>query len=400
MSVEIQISDLNTMVRIGFTISKNHQGKTLSQAIELYIKSGMTAFQICMTPSHNGYEGKKLDISENQKIRKLCKENNIYSVVHGKYIYNFCRQDNHYQIDLLVHELELANEIGCDVILHQGKNVAEEKLTRLQALDNYVKHITEALEKTFDLNNGILLENSSKQGSELGYSLDELAYIYNHFNDSVRHRIGFCLDLCHIFVAGELDLRKAEDVELFFCQFESLIGLDKLKCIHFNDSSIPFNGCNDHHGDINCGYISNPLLGGSIEGFKIVAKIAKMNGAAIIFETPCKFNHLHQIYSQGTWQRKIVTGWAEENDAPYLKYLKTNPHINILAHKYYTENKKKNKKNKKNKNLETSTTNVLIVPIKINECNCHSHEEKIPLQLKSQPKLKLKLKSEIINATQ
>jgi len=373
------------MVKIGFPITKNPDKMTLSESIMSYNKVGMTAFQVCMTPSHNGLAGKKLDKNEATKIVELKKKHNIYGVVHGKYLYNFCRKDCSYQVDQLVHELELSNDIECDVIIHQGKNVEEENLTRLEALHNYVKHVSEALEKTFDLNNGILLENSAKQGNELGYSVDELAYIYNQFDENLKHRVGFCLDLCHIFVAGELDLRKLESVELFFSKFDNLIGLDKLKCIHFNDSSIPFAGCNDNHGDLHCGYITNPLLGGSVEGFRFVAQIAQQRDIAIIFETPCGFQKVHHG-SQIIWQLKSVEGWANKDETPYLFYINSHPQLSAIAHHYYTNIKEIKKKKKAAKKKQETVTQQ---PPKSSElCNCNHGTPKIKI------KLKLKLKDQ------
>lgn len=373
------------MLKIGFSITKNPKGATLSQSIENYFKCGMTAFQVFMTPPDNGLDGKRLSAAENNKIKELLIKSDIYGVVHGKYIYNFSRQDCSVQVDQLVQEMTLANDIGCDLILHQGKNMPEENLTRLEALHNYVRHISEALEKSLELNNGILLENSAKQGNELGYSLEELVYIYNQFDDNLKPRVGFCLDLCHIFVAGELDLRKVDQVELFFAKFDSLIGLNKLKCIHFNDSTIPFAGCNDSHGDIYCGYISNPLLGGSVEGFRRVSQIAQKNKIAIIFETPCAFNSMH-TGSQLMWQLKMVKGWAQNNETVYLSYISTHPHLSQLAQEYYTKSKKKKPKKLKNeisKEEKSKEENESICSCQLNVS--HLETPKIKLKLKSQP---------------
>ncbi len=388
------------MVKIGFPISKNPDKQTLSESISSYHEMGMTAFQVCMTPSHNGLNGKKLSDTENARIIELKKTKNIYGVVHGKYLYNFCRKECSYQIDQLVHELELSNDIECDVIIHQGKNVPEEHLTRLEALNNYVKHVSEALEKTYDLTNGILLENSAKQGNELGYSLEELSYIYNQFDDSVKHRVGFCLDLCHIFVAGELDLRKADAVELFFVQFDSLIGLDKLKCIHFNDSSIPFAGRNDNHGDLHCGYVTNPLLGGSIEGFRLVAEMAEQHNIAVIFETPCGFNKFHKG-NQIMWQLQIVSGWANKTNLPYLTYVQLHPELSQIAQYYYVNRKEIKKKGKvaaqNKKQAQTSIPSQTVTPPKLELCDCGDHQTpKIKIKLK----IKLKNQSELQNQSE
>ena len=239
------------------------------------------------------------------------RDRGIYGVVHGKCLYNFCRRDCGHQVDQLVSELELASQIGCDVVIHQAKNIPSEGLSRLEAIDGYVRRVTEALQRTEDCGNGVLLENSAHQGNELGYALDELAYIYHQFNEEVHKRVGICVDLCHIFVAGELDVRDGDQVDQFFQRFKAQIGLAQLKCIHFNDSNSPFGGCNDYHGDIHCGYISNPLLGGSVAGFRRVSELAARHGIPMVFETPCKLeeHHLHHG-TQRQWQLNIVADWA------------------------------------------------------------------------------------------
>lgn len=375
------------MTQIGFHISKKLSESGFSQDLESYINQGVNAFQVCLSSPDKTNKGNKLNTHQIYKIKNLCENNKIYGVVHGKFIYNFCRENCDYQIDLLVQELELSNDVGFDLILHQGKNVDDEGLMRIQAINNYVKHLSQALENTFDLDNSILLENSSKQGKELGYSLEELCYIYKLFPDHLKSRVGFCIDLCHVFVSGELDMRKSDDVHNFFAKFDSFIGLNKLKCIHFNDSKIPFNGCNDKHGDLYCGYITNPLLGGSIEGMKTISQLAKKNNIPIIFETPCDFNSLHKE-SQITWQMKIVKDWSNKNNDVYLEYLNTYPDLSLLSYNEITSKNTKKPKFAKTQdihiNIQDSVNGNAI-------CNC-DHNKK---QTQTQKKIPIKLKNNI-----
>lgn len=368
------------MAKIGYPIPKNVKGKSLYDSIKTSCEIGFRAFQVNMTSTHNSQKGKKLSLIESKQILDIKDKYKLYGVVHGKYTYNFCRKDCAYQVDLLVHELELSADIGCDVILHQGKNVKEENLTRLQAINNYVKHISEALEKASDLGNGILLENSARQGSELGYSLAELVYIYNQFDDKLKSRVGFCLDLCHIFVAGELDIRNKTAVENYLVEFDNLVGLNKLKVIHFNDSSVPFAAYNDRHGDIHCGYISNPLLGGNHEGFRVISEVAKNNNIGIIFETPCAFGAYHLGMNQLFWQLIIVSDWSLGNNTIYEKYDKKLPNLKQIAYQYYDQKKTK----VKSKKLEQ-----IILP----PCECHKGEEKKDAKPVIKIPIKLKLKS-------
>lgn len=241
-------------------------------------------------------------------LRNPIPQGDRYLVLHGKYTYNFCRHDVENQIQVLTKEIELASKVSdvCDVVIHQGKNVSTEKLSRLEAIGNYVRNITEVLERTYEQDHvHLLLENSAGQGTELGFTLDELAFIYHQFDDTVRQRIGFCLDTCHAFVAGELDARRKENVVSFLTQFEVQIGLEHLKLIHFNDSSIVFGGHRDLHGDLLGGYITNTVLGGSQEGMMYLAQVAKERKIPLILETPCVMPEQYQF------QFKVIDEWLK-----------------------------------------------------------------------------------------
>lgn len=108
-------------------------------------------------------------------------------------------------------------------------------------------------------------------------------------------------------MAGELDLRKVANVSHFLTKFDQLIGLDRIKLIHFNDSGIPFGGRRDLHGDLMGGYITNRLLGGAIDGMKYLAQYAVQHQIPLIFETPC-------IFPESANQYQIVSQWITEKD--------------------------------------------------------------------------------------
>jgi deoxyribonuclease-4 len=227
-------------------------------------------------------------------ISKWHQTNNTYLVIHGKYLYNFCRKSEE-QITTLTKELIYAAHIADDVnvIIHQGKNLKELDMTREEALLVFCDNIKSVLHKTHELSNKIILENSAHQGTEIGHSLEELAKIFNIIDSS---RIGICIDLCHIFVAGELDMRDGRAVKLFFKKFDELIGLKHLLVIHYNDSRAKFDSHNDCHGDIGDGYIGKTELGGCTQGFATVIKIAKKHGIPMILETPeCSSSFKQQI---------------------------------------------------------------------------------------------------------
>ena len=221
---------------------------------------------------------------DTEMIRQWIIDTGTFIIIHGKYLYNFCRTTAN-QTETLIKELQFASQISdkVDVIIHQGKNLKELGLTRPEAINVFCKNITNILYQTRTINNKIILENSAHQGTEIGYSLDELAEIYNTINSP---RIGICIDLCHVFVSGELDMRDAASIKLFFKRFDKLIGLNNLTVIHYNDSNAKFDSHNDRHGDISTGYIGSIKLGGNNDGFAVVAKIAKKYRVPMILETP------------------------------------------------------------------------------------------------------------------
>ena len=269
---------------IGFSSSKDTLVHLMNNT-----PNGVSAFQICMTPTNSFMKGKEFSSSETLLINQLKLKRDIYIVVHGKYVYNFCRNISRGK-DELYNELYLANTIGSDVIIHQGSNV--EKLPLETAIDNYTNVLKEVLQNTNKngINNKIILENSAREGTDIGYDLETLTKIYNKFSDEEKNRIGFCIDLCHIFVSGELDVRNPNDVKKFFLDFHNNIGIYKIVVIHFNDSNIQFNGRVDRHADIGHGFITN---GGTLmDGFIEVKKIATGFKIPMILETNCKHENM------------------------------------------------------------------------------------------------------------
>jgi apurinic endonuclease APN1 len=269
------------------------------------IEIGANAVQIFLSPPTNTSAGKPIPNPE--VIEQMIKNTGIYLVVHGKYIINFCKTGLKWQHDVLESDLRKANSIGKDigVIIHQGKNV--QKLDRNVALKNFVDNIETVLDITKDIDNPIYLENSCQQGNELGYTLEELATIWNMFNKKSHKRLGFCLDTCHLFVSGTLQMKDAADVDSFFNKFDTLIGLSYLKVIHFNDSKYKFDSHNDNHDDIGEGYIGSNEKGGSLVGLKQVVHWAQKYNVPLILETP------HQNI-ECKKQLEILNSWVDSNE--------------------------------------------------------------------------------------
>lgn len=292
-------------------------------AIERTLDQGGSALQIFLSPNRGASPGKPIDSSTGKDVKEILTNTGIYLVIHGKYILNFCSPNPLWYRDALVADLKKANQLGdsVGVVIHQGKNKPDFKQNRQQAIKTYVNHLEQVLETTSDLPNPIILENSCQQGNEIGYTLDELAEIYQSFQPKYQSRIKFCLDTCHIFVAGTLRFESKQEVDQFFQKFDQMIGINKLEVIHLNDSKTPFDGHNDHHHDIGKGYIlsssyTSPVkryqkfksdqMRGSLEGFQRLLSWAKTYSIPLILETPQEDSVSYQE------QIEQVNQWLEE----------------------------------------------------------------------------------------
>ncbi|MHB1954070.1 MAG: deoxyribonuclease IV [Sulfobacillus sp.] len=262
---------------------------------------GADAVQVCLGGLHDQVRARELDPLDLSLCRSFLAGK--YVVVHGKYLWNLCRPPDGFwsgQLHSLAHELGIAAGIGADVIIHQGKNVLG--LPREQALRQFRDNLEKVIQMTAGLPNSVLLENSAGQGTELGHSVDDLASIWQGLSPGARKRVGFCLDTCHAFVAGSLDLRQETSVDRFLDEFRGKIGIDRLSLIHLNDSKVPFGGRNDSHQDLLCGEIGRK----SSQGLRHLVRECARAGVPAILETGYGVPLREQV--------ELARSWAEKDD--------------------------------------------------------------------------------------
>lgn len=267
------------MFGVNMSILISDSGTPITNAMRLLHRCGANAMQICLGDMKDLNNIIKINSEDQTLVNKIRSKYGIYVVIHGKYIYNFCHSDKPFYNRALLKELSEGNKIGADVVIHQGKNV--NKFDPIKARQVYVTNIKSIICEMVKqgLTNRIILENSAHQGTEIGYSLDELHAIWDMFSQEEKQYLGICIDTCHIFVAGELDVRESSDVQRWFQRFDLLIGRSNLKVVHFNDSSPAFGACNDHHAGLGRGEIG-------MDGLRTVAKICASWNIPIITETP------------------------------------------------------------------------------------------------------------------
>ena len=256
--------------------------KGLVKAVDRANDLGCKVMQI-FSQSPQSFRGiSKKNIGAVDKARERLKHHGIQVVSHSPYLINLAKDPvkEKYVADALKRDLEFVNKLeGIGSVVHMGKSI---KLSEKDALDNMEKNIKNIL-KEYKGKSKLILETSCGQGTELLFKIEDLGKFYQRFTNKEKERIGFCIDTCHVFVAG-YDMRTASKVKEFMKLFDDSIGLDNLVLIHFNDSDKPFASHVDRHEDIGKGFIGKKE-GGSLSGLKEVFKTATKLGVPMTLET-------------------------------------------------------------------------------------------------------------------
>lgn len=207
---------------------------------------------------------------------KLMVENNINSenvIVHAPYILNLANRSDErkyeFYIDFFADELLRVKKLGFNkIVLHPGSAV---NTSREDGLQNIINALNKVFEKTDSVI--VLLETMAGKGNELGINIDEIKTIIDGIKD--KDRIGVCLDTCHLNDSG-IDLNEFDN---YLDEFEEKIGINKIKCMHVNDSMNQIGAHKDRHQNIGYGTI----------GFDTLCNVIynkRLEGIPFILETP------------------------------------------------------------------------------------------------------------------
>lgn len=217
-----------------------------------------------------------IDIDTVNKAKKLMEENNMdinNVIVHAPYIINFgndsdSRKYNFY-ISFLKSEIDRCIAFGIkNLVIHPG---SYGELTKEEGLDNVIKSIDLVLKDDKDIN--ILVEFMSGKGKELCTNLDDIAYVVN--NVEKKDKVFVCLDTCHMNDSG-IDINKFDE---FLDIFDKKIGINRIGCVHINDSKNFVGAHKDRHANIGYGTI----------GFTALNKVVhnkRLDSVPKILETP------------------------------------------------------------------------------------------------------------------
>lgn len=172
-----------------------------------------------------------------------------------------------------VDEMTRCELLGLKMLnFHPGSHL--NKITPSECLSRIAESVNRALDKT----NGVtaVIENTAGQGTNMGYSFEQLAEIISQVEDKTR--VGVCIDTCHAFTSG-YDLRSQDVFDMTFARFDEVIGLKFLRAIHLNDSKKDLATRVDRHHSIGQGFLGMNI-------FELLMNDPRFDNIPLILETP------------------------------------------------------------------------------------------------------------------
>lgn len=175
--------------------------------------------------------------------------------------------------EAFLDEMRRCEQLGLTLLnFHPGSHL--KKIDTDACLDRIAESINQAL----DVTGGVkaVIENTAGQGTNLGFSFEQLARIIDGVED--KSRVGVCIDSCHAFAAG-YDIATREGYEQTWADFDRIIGLPYLSAMHLNDSKKGLASHVDRHESLGKGMIGENF-------FRMLMNDPRMNGIPLILETP------------------------------------------------------------------------------------------------------------------
>ena len=218
------------------------------------------------------------DINEQYVLdaKKVMDMNNIdinNVVCHAPYIVNLANKSSeekwNFSINFIKQELKRCDMLGIkSMVLHPGSAVG---ITKEEGINNIIEALNIILKENYECM--ILLETMAGKGSECGSTLEEIKTMVDNVEN--KDKIGVCLDTCHLNDSG-ISMNNFDE---YLNEFDKNIGLDKIKCIHINDSKNELSSHKDRHANIGFGTIG-------FDTINYIVHHEKLNGVPKILETP------------------------------------------------------------------------------------------------------------------
>lgn len=249
----------------------------LPRAVDRAHASKCDALQI-FTKSAGQWRARPLPPEEIALFRQRVAETGIRPVVaHNSYLINVATAQPELRAQscaALREELDRADALGLDaLVMHPGSYTSGNEVDGLRL-------IAEALARLFDERPAtqvmILLEHTAGQGTNLGHRFEHLADIIDRLGRTSR--VGVCIDTCHLLAAG-YDICSPEGYRRTFDEFDRLVGVDRIRAFHLNDSKKPCGSRVDRHEHIGRGCLG-------LEPFRMLLNDPRFADHAMLLETP------------------------------------------------------------------------------------------------------------------
>jgi deoxyribonuclease-4 len=223
----------------------------MARAVERAVVHQCEALQV-FSKNANQWRGKPLDPDDVRTFRRRLDETGISPAVsHASYLINLATTApplREQSIAAFADERDRADALGLlGVVIHPGTCTAGTEADGLRLIADAVR---ETLRLRPASRTMVLLEHTAGQGRTLGYRFEHLAAIIAHLDGD--ERVGVCLDTCHLLASG-YDITTEAGYQATFAAFEHLVGLDRLRVFHGNDSKKPCGSRVDRHEHIGDG---------------------------------------------------------------------------------------------------------------------------------------------------
>ena len=249
----------------------------LPRAVDRAVMHGCEAFQI-FAKNANQWRGRTLPAEEIAEFRAKVKAARLDPVVsHASYLINLATANaglRRQSIEAMADELDRAEALGLlGVVLHPGCYTDGSPAHGLALI---AEALAGLLRERRHGKTTVILEHTAGQGTALAATFEELAAIIDGMNG--HRRVGVCLDTCHLLASG-YDIRSPEGYASTFRRFGRLVGFDRLKVFHVNDSKRPLGSRVDRHA-----HIGEGCLG--LEPFRRLVNDRRFRGLPMLLETP------------------------------------------------------------------------------------------------------------------
>ena len=249
----------------------------LHKAFPIAQEIGCTAMQI-FTKNSNQWNAKPLQANDIDLFKSAWKASGIACVVaHDSYLINLGTPDEallEKSRHAMLIEVQRCEQLGIPfLVMHPGSHVGSGEDAGLRRV---AESFDEIHRQTEGVRTQILVETTAGQGTNLGSRFEQIAQILEQVR--APERLGVCFDTCHAFAAG-YEMRTEAGYRETMAEFDRLIGLDRLKTIHLNDSLKPLGSRVDRHDAIGKGQIG-------LDGFRWIMNDPRLADVPKILETP------------------------------------------------------------------------------------------------------------------